>query len=71
MEGRTTFVIAHRLTTALRADEIVVLHDGAVAARGPHLELLERSPQYRTIYETQLRRPDDQPARALAGTAAE
>jgi ABC-type multidrug transport system fused ATPase/permease subunit len=71
MEGRTTFVIAHRLTTAQRADEILVLSDGAVAARGPHRELLESSPQYRTIYETQLRRPEDQPAPALAGTAAE
>jgi ABC-type multidrug transport system fused ATPase/permease subunit len=69
MEGRTTFVIAHRLTTAQRADEILVLNEGAVAARGPHHELLERSTQYRTIYETQLRRPEDQPA--LAGAAAE
>jgi ATP-binding cassette subfamily B protein len=71
MEGRTTFVIAHRLATAQRADEILVLSDGAVAARGSHRELLERSPQYRTIYETQLRRPDDRPAPVLAGAAAE
>ena len=55
MVGRTTFVIAHRLTTAMRADEIRVLADGAVAARGSHAELLDRSPTYRTIYETQLR----------------
>jgi ABC-type multidrug transport system fused ATPase/permease subunit len=71
MEGRTTFVIAHRLTTAQRADEILVLSDGAVGARGTHRELLDRSPQYRTIYETQLRRPDDQPALAIAAGAGE
>jgi ABC-type multidrug transport system fused ATPase/permease subunit len=71
MEGRTTFVIAHRLTTAQRADEILVLNDGRVAARGSHAELLESSPQYRTIHDTQLRRPDELRTPALAGAAAE
>lgn len=55
MRGRTTFVIAHRLTTAQRADEILVLVDGRVAARGRHDELLLSSPHYRSVYETQLR----------------
>ena len=51
MEGRTTFVIAHRLSTIALADEIVVLEDGAIAARGTHDELLEDSPLYREIAE--------------------
>jgi ATP-binding cassette subfamily B protein len=51
MRGRTTFVIAHRLSTIALADEIVVLEDGAVAARGTHAQLLEASPLYREIVE--------------------
>jgi ABC-type multidrug transport system fused ATPase/permease subunit len=51
MAGRTTFIVAHRLSTIALADEIVVLEDGAVAARGTHDELLERSPLYREIVE--------------------
>ena len=49
MAGRTTFVIAHRLSTIALADEIVVLEDGAIAARGTHAELLDRSPLYAEI----------------------
>ena len=49
MQGRTTFVIAHRLSTIELADEIVVLEDGAIAARGTHAELLECSELYREI----------------------
>jgi len=51
MHERTTLIIAHRLSTIALADEIVVLDDGAVAARGTHEELLETSPVYREIYE--------------------
>src|SRR5438270_9890729 len=51
MAGRTTFIVAHRLSTIALADEIVVLEDGIVAARGTHDELLERSPLYREIVE--------------------
>jgi len=51
MEGRTTFVIGHRLSTVALADEIVVLEDGAIAARGTHDELIEESPLYREIAE--------------------
>jgi len=51
MEGRTTLVIAHRLSTIALADEIVVLQDGTVAARGTHEELLDASPLYREIVE--------------------
>jgi ABC-type multidrug transport system fused ATPase/permease subunit len=51
MRGRTTLIIAHRLSTIALADEIVVLSDGRVAARGTHDDLLEHSPVYREIYE--------------------
>jgi ABC-type multidrug transport system fused ATPase/permease subunit len=51
MAGRTTFIIAHRLSTIALADEIVVLEDGALAARGTHDELLEVSDLYREIVE--------------------
>jgi ABC-type multidrug transport system fused ATPase/permease subunit len=51
MRGRTTVIIAHRLSTIALADEVVVLDEGRVAARGTHEELLERSPLYREIVE--------------------
>jgi len=51
MRNRTTLIIAHRLATIALADEIVVLSDGRIAARGTHDELLETSPVYRDIYE--------------------
>jgi ABC-type multidrug transport system fused ATPase/permease subunit len=51
MEGRTTLIIAHRLSTIALADELVVLDDGAIAARGTHDELLASSAVYREIYE--------------------
>jgi ABC-type multidrug transport system fused ATPase/permease subunit len=51
MKGRTTIIIAHRLSTIALADEIVVLDQGSIAARGAHGELIESSPVYREIYE--------------------
>ena len=51
MRNRTTLIIAHRLSTIALADEIVVLDDGRIAARGTHEELLATSPVYRDIYE--------------------
>jgi ABC-type multidrug transport system fused ATPase/permease subunit len=51
MRNRTTLIIAHRLSTIALADEIVVLDEGRVAARGIHDELLETSTVYRDIYE--------------------
>jgi len=51
MRGRTTIIIAHRLSTIALADEIVVLEDGRIAARGTHDELLGVSEVYREIYE--------------------
>ena len=51
MRGRTTIIIAHRLSTIALADEIVVLDEGRVAARGTQSELLVESPVYREIHE--------------------
>ena len=51
VRGRTTIVIAHRLSTIALADEIVVLEQGKIAARGRHEELLSTSAIYRDIYE--------------------
>jgi ABC-type multidrug transport system fused ATPase/permease subunit len=48
---RTTLIIAHRLSTLALADEIVVLDDGRIAARGTHEELVQSSSVYREIYE--------------------
>jgi len=51
MRGRTTIIIAHRLSTIALADEVVVLDDGRIAARGTQSELLETSPVFREIHE--------------------
>src|SRR3954470_4861001 len=51
MSGRTTLIIAHRLSTIALADEIVVVDDGRIVARGAHDEVLETSSVYREIYE--------------------
>ena len=50
MEGRTTIIVAHRLSTIALADEIVVLEDGRVAARGRHDELVDTNPVYAEIW---------------------
>ncbi|MCI0438697.1 MAG: ABC transporter ATP-binding protein/permease, partial [Chloroflexi bacterium] len=59
MRGRTTFVIAHRLGTVHRADEILVLKDGEIVERGAHDELLAQNGLYRNIYELQLKPQED------------
>jgi ABC-type multidrug transport system fused ATPase/permease subunit len=51
MKGRTTIIIAHRLSTLALADELVVLDHGRIAARGTHDQLLRTSAVYREIYE--------------------
>ena len=56
MEGRTSIVIAHRLSTVLKADRILVLKDGVIAEQGSHEELLALGGTYRELYETQFRR---------------
>lgn len=52
-QGRTTLVIAHRLATIRDADSIVVVDASGIAARGPHEELLNRSPLYRRLHAVQ------------------
>ena len=51
MEGRTTLIIAHRLTTIRNADQIIVLQDGRVAERGSHDELVNAESIYRRMNE--------------------
>jgi ATP-binding cassette subfamily B multidrug efflux pump len=54
MEGRTTFVIAHRLSTVRRADMILVMDKGQIVERGTHSELLARGGLYKEIHDLQL-----------------
>ncbi len=54
MRGRTSFVVAQRISTVLRADKIIVLEAGQIAAQGTHRELLQSSPIYREIFDSQL-----------------
>ncbi len=59
MEGRTTFVITHRISTAMRADRILVLDNGRMAGWGGHDDLIEESEVYRLLYEQQQKQKDD------------
>ncbi len=54
MKGRTSFVIAQRITTVMNADQILVLDRGTVVARGQHADLMEDSAIYAEIYNSQL-----------------
>ncbi|WP_077617661.1 ABC transporter ATP-binding protein [Bacillus sinesaloumensis] len=53
MKGRTTFIIAHRISSLKHADEILVLEDGFVVERGKHEELLKNEGPYQRIYDIQ------------------
>ena len=53
MKGRTTFVIAHRLSTVLFSDRILVFDGGKIIESGKHEELINRSGLYKTLYEMQ------------------
>lgn len=53
MRGRTTLVIAHRLSTVRRADRILVVDDGRIVEEGTHAELVERGALYRRLHEVQ------------------
>jgi ATP-binding cassette subfamily B protein len=51
LEGRTSFVVAHRLSTIRRADLILVLQDGRIVERGTHAALVERSGVYARLHD--------------------
>ena len=54
MDGRTTIIVAHRLSTIQHADCIMVMHKGRICERGTHRELLEQDGIYRKLYELQI-----------------
>ena len=54
MEGRTSFVIAQRISTVMTADVILVLDKGEVVAIGKHADLMENEPMYAEIYNSQI-----------------
>ena len=67
MQGRTSFVIAQRISTVRNADQILVLDAGRIVARGTHDELLETSEIYAEIYSSQLRRRRSDSSSARGG----
>ncbi|HPZ50510.1 MAG TPA: ABC transporter ATP-binding protein [Propionibacteriaceae bacterium] len=69
MEGRTTIVIAHRLSTVREADQILVLQDGRIVERGPHAILLAQGGVYAELYRLQF--ADDTSAPWVADDGAE
>lgn len=56
LKNRTSLVIAHRLSTVMAADEIIVLKDGVITQRGTHSELVKQDGTYKVLYETQFRK---------------
>ena len=56
MRGRTSLVIAHRLSTVIAADRIMVMEEGRITETGTHEELLTKSAKYKELYETQFKR---------------
>jgi ATP-binding cassette subfamily B protein len=57
-EGRTSFIVAHRLTTILNADVIIVMRDGHIVEMGTHLELMKKDSFYKELYESRLLKSD-------------
>src|SRR6185437_12399390 len=55
MKGRTTFIIAHRISSLKHADEILVLEDGQIVERGTHEHLLQNGGPYERIYNIQFK----------------
>ena len=53
MEGRTSFIVAHRLSTIREADVILVMRDGHIIEQGRHEELLEKNGFYARLYNSQ------------------
>lgn len=59
LQGRTSIIIAHRLSTAMRADRIAVIEGGRIVELGSHDELVERSGIYASMYETWIRHAEE------------
>jgi ATP-binding cassette subfamily B protein len=70
MRGRTTFVIAQRLRTVERADQILVLRRGEIVERGRHEELLAKGGLYRQIYDLELREQEEAFQRSLRAASS-
>ena len=64
LQGRTSLVIAHRLSTVREADQILVVEDGRIVERGRHDELLERGGLYTELYRRQFAAQEDDPLAA-------
>ena len=59
-KGRTTLIVAHRLSTIKSADEIIVVEEGRIKERGTHAELLEKGGSYKKLYEAQYKEYDEE-----------
>jgi len=66
MKSRTTFVVAHRLSTVKEAHQILVLEDGVIVESGTHQDLVRSNGTYRRLYDAQSFIPDDEPNLKLA-----
>jgi ATP-binding cassette, subfamily B (MDR/TAP), member 6 len=69
-KNRTTIIVAHRLSTIIHADEILVLKEGEIVERGRHDDLLNFSGVYADMWQQQLKNEDAE-ARALASAASD
>ncbi len=69
LENRTAILIAHRLSTAMRADRIVVVEDGRIVEVGPHADLIARGGRYAEMYATWARQSDTSQHAPLGGSA--
>ena len=70
LEGRTVFVIAHRLSTVQRADLILVMEDGRIVERGDHATLMAAGGAYRRLHDLQFRDPEGPRSDAAGAEAA-
>jgi len=71
MHGRTTFIIAQRLSSVREADEIIVLDQGQIVQRGTHVQLVQQPGLYHDMYEFQLREQEELLARQQAAASAD